>query len=86
VWALLRALQTERAGLSVEQLANRAVVPVAVAARYLQRLILRHPALVAERRDPAVPRAYELTAAGHRELARLERRIPEAHAQAHAAP
>jgi DNA-binding NarL/FixJ family response regulator len=84
VRALLRALQSDPAGLTVEDLANRAVLPVAMAVRYIQRLSTRHPALVAEHRG-AGPRTYVLTGAGHVELERLERRIPEARAQAHAA-
>jgi CheY-like chemotaxis protein len=78
VWALLRALQGAPAGLTVEDLANRAVLPLAVAARYLQRLRSRHPALVELVRGQAALRLYTLTVAGHAELARLERRIPEA--------
>lgn len=86
VWALLRALQGDPVGLTVEDLANRAVLPVAVAARYLQRLSMRHPALVELARGRDVPRLYALTVAGNHELARLERRIPDAHARAHGAP
>jgi CheY-like chemotaxis protein len=80
VWALLRALEGDPAGLTVESLAHRSVLPVAVAARYLQRLSTRHPALVAELAGAGRARAYVLTGAGQGELERLERRIPEAHA------
>jgi len=76
VWALLRALEGDPRGMTVESLANRAVLPVAIAVRYIQRLTTRDPALVAEIDVPAVPRSYLLTAAGRRELARLERRTP----------
>jgi CheY-like chemotaxis protein len=84
VWALLRALEGDPTGMTVEGLATRAVLPVAIAVRYLQRLTTRAPALVATVDVPAVPRSYLLTAAGRRELARLERRIPGV--QAGAAP
>ena len=83
LWAMLRALQGEPAGLTVDEVAGRAVISAAVAARYLQRLSMRHPALVA----PAGAdgrREYALTGAGRLELARLERRIPEA--RMHVAP
>jgi CheY-like chemotaxis protein len=86
VWALLRALEAEPGGLTVEALASLAVLPVATAGRYVQRMTMRHPALVAPARTPAAPRAYVLTGAGQRELERLERRIPEAHASLHAPP
>jgi hypothetical protein len=79
VWALLRALEGDPSGLTVEGLATRAVLPVAIAVRYVQRLVTRQPALLAAVDVPAVPRAYLLTGAGRRELARLERRIPAAH-------
>jgi len=85
LWALLRALHGEAAGLSVDEVASRAVIPAAIAARYLQRLSTRHPALV----GPAcagMPRRYVLTGAGALELARLERRIPDAGAHAHGTP
>jgi DNA-binding NarL/FixJ family response regulator len=78
--AILRALQSEPAGLTADEVASRAVIPAPVAARYLQRLTARHPALVA----PAGDRAYGMTAAGRVELARLERRVPDA--RVHAAP
>lgn len=84
VWALLRALEGESAAMTAEGLAARAVLPVAIAVRYLQRLTTRAPALVTSVDLPAVPRSYLLTGAGRRELARLERRIPTA--QAGAAP
>jgi DNA-binding NarL/FixJ family response regulator len=79
VWALLRALEGDAAGMTVEGLATRAVLPLAIAVRYVQRLTTRQPALVAATDAPALPPAYLLTGAGRRELARLERRIP-AHA------
>jgi CheY-like chemotaxis protein len=79
VWALLRALEGDPGGMTVEGLATRAVLPVAIAVRYVQRLMARQPALVTQVDVPAVPRAYLLTGAGRRELARLERRIPGAH-------
>jgi CheY-like chemotaxis protein len=82
LWALLRGLEGEPAGLSVEDVAGRAVLPAAVAARYLQRLSARHPALVAT----GARRAYALTPAGRLELERLERRIPGAREHAHGAP
>jgi len=85
VWALMRSLEAEPAGLSVEALASLAVLPVATAVRYVQRMTVRQPALVAPVGSGTSPRAYVLTAAGRLELERLERRIPEAHAQAHAA-
>jgi DNA-binding NarL/FixJ family response regulator len=84
VWALLRALEGDSAGMTAEGLAARAVLPVAIAVRYLQRLATRAPALVTSVDLPAVPRSYLLTGAGRRELARLERRIPAV--QAGAAP
>ena len=61
-------------------------MPVALAVRYVQRLTTRDPALVTPVDVPAVPRSYLLTSAGRRELARLERRIPEAREHAHGAP
>jgi CheY-like chemotaxis protein len=82
VWALLRALEGDPGGMTAEGLATRAVLPVAIAVRYVQRLMTRHPALVTQIDVPRVPRAYLLTGAGRRELARLERRIPAAHAGA----
>jgi hypothetical protein len=82
VWALLRALEGDPGGMTVESLATRAVLPVAVAVRYLQRLTTRDPALVTPVDVPAVPRSYLLTSAGRRELARLERRLPTGHAGA----
>jgi len=82
VWALLRALEGDPGGMTVESLATRAVMPVALAVRYVQRLSTRDPALVTPVDVPAVPRAYLLTSAGRRELARLERRIPAGHAGA----
>ena len=84
-WALLRALQGEAAGLTVDEVAGRAVIPAGLAARYLQRLSVRHPPLVAPVGSGA-PRAYVMTGAGRLELARLERRIPEAGAHAHGTP
>ena len=80
VWALLRALEGDQVGLSAEELASRAVLPVTIAVRYLQRLTAREPALVAPGGGEAAQRTYVLTGAGHRELVRLERRIPAAHA------
>lgn len=82
VWAMLRALQGEPGGMTVESLATRAVLPVAIAVRYIQRLTTCDPALVTPVDVPAVPRSYLLTSAGRRELARLERRIPATHAGA----
>jgi DNA-binding NarL/FixJ family response regulator len=84
VWALLRALEGDAGGMTVEGLATRAVLPVAIAARYLQRLTTRDPALVTTVDVPAVPRSYLLTSAGRRELARLEQRIPTGDAGASA--
>jgi DNA-binding NarL/FixJ family response regulator len=75
VWAVLRALADEPAGLTPEEVSGRAVLPVAIAVRYLQRLTARKPALVARPIGGAAPR-YGLTAAGQREIERLERRIP----------
>ena len=74
LWALLRALDGDPAGLTVEALASRAVVTVPVAARYVQRVAARHPALAAVASTGAEGPRYVLTAAGHRELARLEGR------------
>ena len=82
VRALLRALEGDPGGMTVESLATRAVMPVALAARYVQRLTARDPALVTPVDVPAVPRAYLLTSAGRSELARLERRIPAGYAGA----
>jgi len=82
VWAVLRALEGDPGGMTVESLATRAVMPVALAVRYIQRLTTRDPALVTPVDVPAVPRSYLLTSAGRRELARLERRIPTGHAGA----
>jgi CheY-like chemotaxis protein len=74
LWAVLRALESDLAGLPLEALASRAVVTVSVAARYVQRMTSRHPGLAAVAgMTPEGPR-YALTAAGHRELARLEGR------------
>jgi CheY-like chemotaxis protein len=82
LWALLRALESDPHGLTVEALANQAVVTVAVAARYVQRVAARHPALAAvAAMDTDGPR-YVITAAGHRELARLEGRAAAARAGA----
>jgi DNA-binding NarL/FixJ family response regulator len=78
VWALLRALEGDPSGMTVEGLATRAVLPVAIAVRYVQRLTTRQPALVTAADAPSTPPAYLLTSAGRRELARLERRIPTA--------
>jgi CheY-like chemotaxis protein len=86
VRALLRALEGEPAGLTVEALASLAVLPVSMAARYVQRMTIRHPALIAPSRTQLAPRAYLLTGAGQSELERLERRIPEAHGSPDAAP
>jgi DNA-binding NarL/FixJ family response regulator len=85
LWALLRALQGEPLGLTADEVSGRAVIPPAIAGRFLQRLSTRHPPLVAPM-DAGTPRAYVLTGAGRLELARLERRIPEAGAHAHGAP
>jgi CheY-like chemotaxis protein len=85
VWALLRALEGEPGGMTAEGLATRAVLPVAIAVRYIQRLTTREPALVTDVDVPAVPRSYLLTAAGRSELARLERRTPPETAGAAAA-
>jgi len=76
VWALLRALEGDPGGMTIERLATRAVLPVALAVRYIQRLTARDPALVTPVDVPAVPRSYLLTNAGRRELVRLERGIP----------
>jgi CheY-like chemotaxis protein len=74
LWALLRALEGDPQGLTVEALASRAIVTVPVAARYIRRVAARHPALAAVAgMDVDGPR-YVLTAAGHHELARLEGR------------
>jgi DNA-binding NarL/FixJ family response regulator len=83
VWALLRALEYQP-GLTPEDAAAHAVLPVAIAVRYLQRLTARRPALVARAIESALPGGrYTLTAAGVREIDRLERRIPrDASAQA----
>jgi DNA-binding NarL/FixJ family response regulator len=83
VWALLRALDDEPSGLTPEEVAGRAVLPVAIAVRYLQRLTARRPALVAPAIGPAPHRRHRLTSAGEREIERLERRIP-AHQSARA--
>jgi DNA-binding NarL/FixJ family response regulator len=83
VWALLRALDHEPRGLTPEEVAGRAVLPVAIAVRYLQRLTARRPALVAPAIGPAPHRRYGVTVAGQREIERLERRIP-AHRSAQA--
>jgi len=74
LWALLRALESDPGGLTVEALASRAVVTGPVAARYVQRAAARHPALVAVAPIATEGPRYVLTAAGHRELARLESR------------
>ena len=78
---------TPRVALGLAAVMNLvgAVISTGVAARYLQRLSTRHPALVAPVATGA-PRAYALTPAGRLELARLERRIPEAGEHAHGAP
>jgi len=80
VWALLRALECDGGGLTAEDLAVRAVLPVATAVRYVQRLTARRPALVAATSFGPGSRPYALTAAGQLELARLERRVPAAQA------
>lgn len=82
VRALLRALEADAAGLTIEALASLAVLSVPTATRYIQRLTMRHPGLVTE----VAPRSYALTGAGQRELERLERRNPEARGGHHAAP
>jgi DNA-binding NarL/FixJ family response regulator len=74
LWALLRALESDPAGLPVEALASRAVVTVSVAARYMQRISARRPALVVAAGMAAERPRYAITAAGRRELARLEGR------------
>jgi len=76
LWALLRALESDPAGLPVEALARRAVVTVAVATRYVQRIASRRPALAAVAETAGEPPRYALTAAGREELARLEGRAP----------
>jgi DNA-binding NarL/FixJ family response regulator len=76
VWALLRALDDHQRGLTPEEVAGRAVLPVAVAVRYLQRLTARRPALVARAIGLAPQGRYVLTSAGQREIERHERRIP----------
>jgi DNA-binding NarL/FixJ family response regulator len=85
LWALLRALQSAATGLTAAEVATRAVIPAAIAGRYLQRLSGRHPQLVAPA-GSGTERAYVMTAAGRLELARLERRIPAAHTHAHGTP
>jgi DNA-binding NarL/FixJ family response regulator len=85
VWALLRALAGDPGGLTVEGLAARAVLPVAIAARYVARMTARHPALVVPLAGSPGPDTFLLTSAGHDELQRLERRIPDAQAT-HGAP
>jgi DNA-binding NarL/FixJ family response regulator len=78
LWALLRALESDPEGLTVEALASRAIVTVSVAARYIRRVAARHRALAAvAAMDEDGPR-YVLTAAGHHELARLEGRVAAA--------
>jgi DNA-binding NarL/FixJ family response regulator len=84
VWALLRALAGDPAGLTTEGLATRAVLPVSVATRYVQRMTTRHPALVVPLAGSGAQDTFLLTSAGHTELHRLERRIPAERAQ-HAA-
>jgi len=74
LWALLRALESDPAGLPVEALASRAVVTVPVAASYLQRMAARHPALAVVAGVAEDGSRYAVTAAGRRELARLEGR------------
>jgi DNA-binding NarL/FixJ family response regulator len=76
VWALLRALEDQPGGLTPEDAAAHAVLPVAIAVRYLQRLTARTPALVARAIGSAPAGRYTLTTAGVREIERLERRIP----------
>jgi DNA-binding NarL/FixJ family response regulator len=76
LWALLRALESAPDGLTVEALATRAVVPATIAARYVQRVSARHPALIAAREGGPGERRYRLTPAGYGELARLEGRVP----------
>jgi CheY-like chemotaxis protein len=83
LWAILRALQSEAAGLTADRVATRAVISPAIATRYLQRLATRHPPLVAPI-GVGDHRAYVLTGAGRLELERLERRIPDA--RAHGTP
>jgi DNA-binding NarL/FixJ family response regulator len=80
LWALLRALESDPAGLPVEALASRAVVTVAVATRYVRRLASRHPALATVADSASEGPRYALTAAGRRELARLEGRAAVADA------
>lgn len=79
LWAILRALEGEPVGLTVDEVASRAVIPAGTAARYLQRLGMRHAPFVVPV-GPGMPRGYAITRAGRVELARLERRIPEANA------
>jgi DNA-binding NarL/FixJ family response regulator len=74
LWALLRALESDPAGLPVEALANRAVVTVSVAARYVHRITSRRPPLATMAGPAGATPRYVLTAAGRRELARLEGR------------
>jgi two-component system, NarL family, response regulator LiaR len=80
VWAMLRALAGDPAGLTIEGLATRAVLPVTIAARYVARMTARQPALVVPIAGDSGPDAFLLTSAGERELQRLERRIPAAQA------
>jgi DNA-binding NarL/FixJ family response regulator len=74
LWALLRALESDPAGLPVDALASRAVVTVPVAARYMRRISSRQPALVAASGMATERPRYTITAAGLCELARLEGR------------
>jgi DNA-binding NarL/FixJ family response regulator len=74
LWALLRALESDPAGLPVAALASRAVVSVPVATLYLQRIASRHPALATAGGTTSDGPLYTLTTAGRRELARLEGR------------
>jgi CheY-like chemotaxis protein len=76
LWALLRALEGAPDGLTVEALAARAVVPVAIATRYVQRMSGRRPALIAARAGGPGERRHRLTPAGYGELTRLEGRLP----------
>jgi CheY-like chemotaxis protein len=76
LWALLRALEGDPDGLTVEALATRAVVPAAIATRYVQRVSSRRPALIATGDGGPGERRHRLTPAGYGELARLEGRLP----------
>jgi DNA-binding NarL/FixJ family response regulator len=74
VRALLRALRGDPGHLPALEISTRAVLPLSIATRYLKRMAARTPPLVATADGDSPPATYFLTSAGHRELARLERR------------